>query len=144
MEIPENLLLTPEQVYDILNRHKISLKEAVPVASAMMQILTESSKLIEAEVERRLNALAPPDTVPKTLKVSLEVDPTLVASSTVDLEAYQRARAAHLMASTLLKHLPLSKAPRPDPRLREEIRIETWTWEGVIFVKPEKNENVQT
>lgn len=145
MEIPKNLLVNPARVYNILEHHKISLKEAIPVVSAMMEVLEEASQGIEAEVQKRLNALAPPGTVPKTLQVKLEVDPTQVASSAVDFESYQRARAAHMLAADLLKHLPLSKTPSPRPQMvSDPRRFETWTWEGVIFVKPEKNENVQT
>lgn len=138
MQIPETLLVTPEQVYEILTRHKISLKEAVPVASAMMEILTESSKLIEAEVEKRLNALAPPGTVPQVLQVRLEFDTNMAAASAVDFESYQKARAAHMLAVELLKHLPLSKRPIETPQMMGR-QLELWTWETVIFVKPEKS-----
>lgn len=139
---PENLLLTPKQVYDILNRHKVSLKESTPTASAVVEILEEASKAIEAEVEKRLKALAPPDTMPQVLRVRLAVDPTLIDSSRVDFESYQRSRAAHILATALLKHFPLSKCPSENP-LRVGRPLELWTWEGAIFVKPE-NKNADS
>ena len=139
---PENLLLTPKQVYDILNRHKVSLKDSTPTASAVVEILEEASKAIEAEVEKRLKALAPPDTMPQVLRVRLVVDPTLIGSSKVDFESYQRSRAAHILATALLDHLPLSKCPSENP-LRVGRPLELWTWEGAIFVKPE-NKNADS
>lgn len=106
--------------------------------AAIEELLRAASEAIEVEVEKRLNALAPPGTAPVKLKVSLEVDPTMAASSTVDLEACQRERAARMLAADLLKHLPLSKTTSPRPQMvSDPRRFETWTWEGVIFVKQE-------
>lgn len=138
MEIPENLLLTRERVYRILTKHKVPSWGPSRVYAAIEELLRAASEAIEVEVEKRLNALAPPGTAPVKLKVSLEVDPTMAASSTVDLEACQRERAARMLAADLLKHLPLSKTTSPRPQMvSDPRRFETWTWEGVIFVKPE-------